>query len=77
MLRRHLIWLVHQDGFYPDSLTTTCLPCHCSEDGSFSTSCDEDGQCDCKMGVAGKKCDRCEVGYWGYSNTGCSGESYI
>jgi len=73
-LRRYVIWLICQDGFYPDSLTATCLPCDCSDEGSVSSSCETDGQCSCKEGVTGKKCDRCKVGYWGYSDTGCSGE---
>ncbi|CAB3365946.1 Hypothetical predicted protein [Cloeon dipterum] len=41
--------------------------CNCNKLGSYSEDqCDEDsGQCDCRPGVGGEKCDRCEAGYWG------------
>ncbi|KAH9495123.1 hypothetical protein Btru_018238 [Bulinus truncatus] len=39
--------------------------------GSFSTTCDPTSkQCTCKPGVGGKKCDRCEMGYWGLHKIG-------
>ncbi|XP_059489147.1 agrin-like isoform X3 [Neocloeon triangulifer] len=41
--------------------------CNCNKLGSYSEDqCDEEtGQCDCRPGVGGEKCDRCEPGYWG------------
>ena len=41
-----------------------CLECGCSEASEY-TQCDlETGQCTCKPGVTGQKCDRCLNGYW-------------
>ncbi|CAG9581467.1 unnamed protein product [Danaus chrysippus] len=50
--------------------------CGCHRLGSVSEMCDESGQCQCRPGVGGHKCDRCEPGYWGLprigtGHTGC------
>ena len=51
--------------------------CNCNKLGSFSSSCDSiTKQCNCKPGVGGLQCDRCEPGYWGLhkiseGNSGC------
>ncbi|XP_051154479.1 agrin-like isoform X3 [Leptopilina boulardi] len=40
--------------------------CNCNRLGSMSDVCDpESGQCECRPGVGGTKCDRCMPGYWG------------
>ncbi|XP_013176798.1 PREDICTED: agrin-like isoform X2 [Papilio xuthus] len=54
-------------------ITTSC---GCNRLGSVSDRCDDDGQCVCRPGVGGLKCDRCEPGYWGLprigsGHTGC------
>lgn len=50
-----------------------CRPCECHLEGSAVTSCDvENGQCFCKPGVGGFKCDVCLPGYYGFSDKGCS-----
>ncbi|XP_058133366.1 laminin subunit alpha-1 isoform X2 [Dasypus novemcinctus] len=55
-----------------------CRPCDCHPLGSLSNDCVKDdlhpalhhgkwpGQCPCKEGYAGEKCDRCQFGYKGY-----------
>ncbi|KAJ8371027.1 hypothetical protein SKAU_G00110550 [Synaphobranchus kaupii] len=43
---------------------STCL---CNPYGSYGGSCDPtSGQCSCKPGVGGQKCDRCEPGFWNF-----------
>ncbi|CAL1545990.1 unnamed protein product, partial [Lymnaea stagnalis] len=50
--------------------------CNCNPMGSFSTTCDpKSKQCTCKPGVGGKRCDRCEIGYWGLHKIGETGGS--
>lgn len=41
--------------------------CHCNQYGSYGGMCDPGtGQCSCKPGVGGLKCDRCEPGFWNF-----------
>ncbi|KAJ6658757.1 hypothetical protein lerEdw1_019678, partial [Lerista edwardsae] len=53
--------------------------CHCNPYGSYGGGCDPaTGQCSCKPGVGGLKCDRCEPGFWNFrgivtdSKSGCT-----
>lgn len=55
----------------PSTLSSTC---GCNRLGSISDRCDDSGQCVCRPGVGGLKCDRCEPGYWGLPRIG-SGHS--
>lgn len=41
--------------------------CDCDPRGAVSELCDQvRGQCACRMEVAGRRCDRCQAGYWGF-----------
>lgn len=49
-------------GWYgnTDGLNGKCLTCDCDPDGIASNECDElTGQCNCKQGITGRRCDRC------------------
>ncbi|TRZ05871.1 hypothetical protein HGM15179_021236, partial [Zosterops borbonicus] len=57
--------------------------CQCNPYGSYGGSCDPgSGQCSCKPGVGGLKCDRCEPGFWDFRGivtdrrSGCTRESH-
>ncbi|KFU87396.1 Laminin subunit gamma-1, partial [Chaetura pelagica] len=60
-----------RDSFYRLSSEEGCLPCSCNPVGSLSTQCDSHGQCSCKPGVMGEKCDRCQPGFHSLSEAGC------
>ncbi|XP_077756139.1 laminin subunit alpha-1 [Canis aureus] len=65
----------HKVSPYEDN---PCRPCDCDPFGSLSSVCIKDelqsglhkgkqpGQCPCKEGYAGEKCDRCQFGYKAY-----------
>ena len=41
------------------SLVSTDDSCQCDAHGSKKTNCDEKGQCECKTGYTGQKCQEC------------------
>lgn len=46
-----------------------CIDCDCNRIGSIGQSCDViTGQCMCREGFTGVKCDQCTRGYYGYPN---------
>ncbi|KAM5292015.1 laminin subunit beta-2 [Ctenodactylus gundi] len=48
------------------------LPCQCNPQGSLSSECNpHGGQCLCKPGVLGRRCDTCATGHYGFGPTGC------
>jgi len=50
------------------------LACDCNPIGTLSnTTCDgSGGQCQCKPGVGGRKCDQCIPGFYNFTSQGCS-----
>ncbi|XP_066443017.1 laminin subunit alpha-5 [Eleutherodactylus coqui] len=58
-------------GFYGDAIIAkNCTSCNCSPCGT-DTCEPRTGRCQCKAGVMGPTCNRCEEGYFGFD--GCSG----
>lgn len=52
-------------GYYgvPDVVDGRCEKCDCDPHGIVSNECDElTGQCNCKAGITGRRCDRCMKG---------------
>ena len=44
-----------------------CEPCHCDPLGSYNMSCGvESGQCHCRPGVTGRRCDTCAPLHYGF-----------
>ena len=54
------------------------LECGCNKNGSFSSECNANGECDCKPvfqgakcndclpGFSGENCELCSIGFFGY-----------
>ena len=53
------------------------LECECDISGSNSTSCDTVGNCTCKSGFTGEKCDTCLSGYFQDTSGICQGIVYV
>ncbi|XP_036163368.1 agrin isoform X7 [Myotis myotis] len=50
--------------------------CQCNPHGSYGGTCDPGtGQCSCRPGVGGFKCDRCEPGFWNFRGIVTDGRS--
>ena len=60
------------------NVTLGCPACECHENGSVNNICDRiTGECLCKEGAEGEKCDQCQELYFGLSEEfpdGCEGE---
>ncbi|KAF4117409.1 hypothetical protein G5714_001962 [Onychostoma macrolepis] len=48
-----------KEGYYHQRAGDNCVPCNCNTAGSQGPGCNNEGQCSCKQGVYGDKCDRC------------------
>ncbi|XP_013375386.1 PREDICTED: usherin isoform X1 [Chinchilla lanigera] len=49
-----------------------CEPCRCNLHGSVNKICNPvSGQCECKKGVKGLRCDTCREHFYGLDATGC------
>nr|VZI27741.1 unnamed protein product [Spirometra erinaceieuropaei] len=62
-------------GHYPrPERPAVCIPCNCDPIGTVEADlqrCSEEGQCRCKPGVGGKRCDRCLPDHYGFTPSGC------
>ena len=53
------------------------IGCNCSDVGSQSLQCDEDGICLCNVNVLGDKCDECRENSFMNESTGlCTGKIF-
>ncbi|XP_035498538.2 netrin-4-like [Scophthalmus maximus] len=65
-----------RDPGRPKTAPDSCKPCSCHTAGSVlsggSPLCSPtSGECTCKPGVGGPRCDSCMMGYWGLREYGC------
>lgn len=60
-----------KEFFYRRTDSDRCRPCNCHPVGARQLQCDASGQCHCKPGVTGDKCDRCQANYFDFGITGC------
>ncbi|ELU05178.1 hypothetical protein CAPTEDRAFT_214680 [Capitella teleta] len=60
-------------------LTGQALDCNCNGVGALpETPCEAfGGQCPCKAGVFGRRCDSCQPGFYAFSSTGCTVCPYL
>lgn len=64
-----------QDNHFRPVGSDACLLCDCYSVGSFSRACDGvSGSCQCKPGVIGRQCDRCDNPFAEVSPNGCEGQ---
>uniref|UniRef100_A0AAY5EFW1 Laminin, alpha 2 n=1 Tax=Electrophorus electricus TaxID=8005 RepID=A0AAY5EFW1_ELEEL len=62
------------DGYYGDAIVSkSCQSCDCNRNGSVTEVCNKDnGQCECRQHVVGRKCDKCACGgEYGSAGRGC------
>ena len=62
-------------GLKSDDETNTLKQCDCSSIGSIE-DCDDNGDCICKHGFAGRKCDKCKDGFSGNKCDACQPNYY-
>ncbi|XP_071494248.1 laminin subunit alpha-1-like [Diadema antillarum] len=48
-----------------------CVPCDCAPEFSLGSSCTDEGQCTCKVGVRGLNCTQCSLGFFNLTSDGC------
>ena len=59
-------------------LLCVVVACECNANGSTSPIClPFEGQCNCKPGVIGRRCDVCAPGHYAMSGFGCAGKSQV
>ncbi|XP_014670570.1 PREDICTED: laminin subunit gamma-1-like [Priapulus caudatus] len=60
-----------RENFYRRPVDDRCSDCQCNPTGSRTLQCDDGGRCQCKPGVTGDKCDRCQPGFYEFGEGGC------
>uniref|UniRef100_A0A3B3T2G9 Laminin, beta 4 n=1 Tax=Paramormyrops kingsleyae TaxID=1676925 RepID=A0A3B3T2G9_9TELE len=70
-----------QPGYYGNALAQDCKACSCEPHGTKLSLCPArgpclcnptSGECPCRLGVVGPRCDRCADGFWDLGGeTGC------
>ncbi|XP_053677097.1 protocadherin-like wing polarity protein stan [Anopheles nili] len=60
-----------RENHYQPTNDTVCLPCECYTVGSYGKSCNSSGQCECRDGVIGRRCDSCSNPYAEVTLNGC------
>ncbi|XP_062541557.1 protocadherin-like wing polarity protein stan [Armigeres subalbatus] len=60
-----------RENHYQMENDTSCLPCECYAVGSYGKSCTNSGQCECREGVIGRRCDSCSNPYAEVTLNGC------
>ncbi len=64
---------MQEDHYQPED-SDTCFPCECYSIGSFRRTCDPlTGQCPCRSGVIGRRCDACSSQFAEVTLRGCEG----
>ncbi|XP_053689361.1 protocadherin-like wing polarity protein stan isoform X2 [Sabethes cyaneus] len=60
-----------RENHYQQANDSACLPCECYAVGSHGKSCNSSGQCECRDGVIGRRCDSCSNPYAEVTLNGC------
>lgn len=72
--RKDILYFVQENHFQPPD-TDSCFDCECYATGSYGNQCDPiTGQCRCRNGVIGRRCDSCPNTYAEVTLRGCEGE---
>ena len=67
-----------QENHFQPSDTDYCFDCECYATGSYGNQCDPiTGQCRCRSGVIGRRCDSCPNPYAEVTLRGCEGETLL
>ena len=65
----------YQEDHFRPADSETCYACECYTIGSYRRSCDPvTGQCPCRNGVIGRRCDACASEFAEVTLRGCEGE---
>lgn len=62
----------------PDNVDGSCVECDCDPNGVVSSGCERaTGQCHCKEGVTGRRCDKCNEKKSILKNGHCQGMGFV